>query len=49
MQDIVLSQDKLARIEIVAVKELKDVLEHALDWSKQKTLKQKIVGKKQKV
>ena len=49
MQDIVLSQDKLARIEIVAVKELTDVLEHALDWTKQKTLKQKIVGKKQKV
>jgi len=49
MQDIVLSQDKLSRIEIVPVKRLEDVLEHAFDWTRNKTLKQKIVGKKQKV
>ncbi|MFT4326071.1 MAG: ATP-dependent protease LonB [Candidatus Woesearchaeota archaeon] len=42
MQDIVLRKEHVKAVEIVSVKTLADVLEHALDWKKHKAILQKI-------
>ncbi len=46
LQDIVVDKEKLARVTIIPVTSLEEVLEHALDWNGNKDLKEKIFGKK---
>ncbi|MBI3032821.1 ATP-dependent protease LonB [Candidatus Woesearchaeota archaeon] len=42
LQDIVLSQDKLKKIKIVPVKNIKEVLTEVMDWSKHRKILEKI-------
>ncbi|HIJ11321.1 TPA: ATP-dependent protease LonB, partial [Candidatus Woesearchaeota archaeon] len=48
MQDIVVERVKLAKVEIVPVTSIEEVLEVALDWNGKKKLKEKIFNSKGK-
>jgi Lon-like ATP-dependent protease len=46
MQDIVIDEDKLKKINIIAVTSIEEVLANALDWAGNEKLKEKILKKK---
>ena len=43
LQDIVIEKDKLAKVKIIPVDKIEEVLEHALEWKGNKKLKDKIL------
>jgi Lon-like ATP-dependent protease len=45
LQDIVVDKEKLAKVTIIPVTSLEEVLEHALDWNGNKDIKDKIFRK----
>src|SRR3989344_2120011 len=49
LQDIVIEKEKLAKVKIIPVESIKEVLEHALDWSGKKGLREKIFDGKQQI
>ncbi|PIN76557.1 ATP-dependent protease LonB [Candidatus Woesearchaeota archaeon CG10_big_fil_rev_8_21_14_0_10_36_11] len=50
LQDIVIEKEKMSKVTIIPVTRIEEVLEHALDWSGQKRLKEQIFnGKKKKL
>ncbi len=50
LQDIVIDKEKLAKVKIIPVTKIEEVLEHALNWSGKKRIKEMIFnGKKGKV
>ncbi len=46
MQDIVISEDKLKSVKIIPVKDITEVLQHALDWKGKKNLKNQLLKQK---
>ena len=46
LQDIVLDKDKLAKVKIIPVMTIEEVLEHALDWNGKNSLKKMILEQK---
>ena len=50
LQDIVIDKEKLAKVKIIPVTKIEEVLEHALNWSGKKRIKEMIFnGKKEKL
>ncbi len=49
LQDIVLSKEKINKVKIIPVSTIEEVLEHALDWSENKGLKEKMFKKNKKI
>lgn len=45
LQDIVIDEEKLKKVKIIPVENIKEVLEHALDWKGKKELKEQIFKK----
>jgi predicted ATP-dependent protease len=45
MRDIILSKDKLAKIQIIPVTRLSEVLKEALDWKGKEDVLKKILRK----
>ena len=48
LQDVVIDQDKLQQVKIIPVETIEEVMDHALDWSGNKKLKEKIFNGKRK-
>ena len=48
LQDIVIDKSKLAKVKIIPVTQIEEVLEYALDWNGKKSLKDKIFNGKKK-
>ncbi len=48
MQDIILDKEKMAKVKIIPVTKIEEVLEYALDWNGQKKVKDKILNGKKK-
>ncbi|MBT3814702.1 ATP-dependent protease LonB [Candidatus Woesearchaeota archaeon] len=48
LQDIVVDKSKLAKVRIIPVTKIEEVLEFALDWNGNKSIKEKIVKNKSK-
>ena len=45
LQDIVIEKEKLSKVKIIPVERIEQVLEHALDWTGKKKLRDKILQK----
>ncbi len=48
LQDIVLEKEKLAKVKLIPVNTIEEVLEHALDWNGNHKLKEKIFNGREK-
>lgn len=46
LQDIVIDEEKLKKVKIIPVENIKEVLEHALDWKGKKEIKEQIFNLK---
>ncbi|MEK6969792.1 MAG: ATP-dependent protease LonB [Nanoarchaeota archaeon] len=48
LQDIVIDEEKLKKVKIIPVENIKEVLEHALDWRGKKEIKEQIFNLRKK-
>jgi len=46
LRDIIIEKERLGKVKIIPVSTIEEVLEHALDWSGKKKIKEMIIGKK---